>query len=283
MNQSEHTGVEPSDAGGGAALGLAVERPHQDIVVVRLNRPAMLNPVSVEIREAINTELAALEREAGTARVVIFTGTGRAFSAGGDVSQMPDFLGDGPDRAATEMLRFQEIARLMWRLPVPVITAVNGDARGGGTALAMMGDLRVASNTARFAVGQVHRVVVPDVGLTYILPRVIGLARAMELMLLGRSIDAQQALDWGIVNELVPSEEVLDRAMALAAEIAALPEPSVRWIKRVTHLNLDSSFDQALAMEALAIGATTGTREFADGLEEFQQGSKRTTSGREGL
>jgi 2-(1,2-epoxy-1,2-dihydrophenyl)acetyl-CoA isomerase len=167
------------------------------------------------------------------------------------------------------MQRFQEMARLVWRLPVPVITAVNGMALGGGTAVALMSDLRVASEDAVFAVGQVARGVVPDVGTTYFLPRLVGVARAMELMLLNRRLTAAEALDLGLVNRVVPADEVLPTALAMAGEIAALSEPAVRWIKRITYMNLDASFEQALTFEAMAEGLLAGTPEFVEGLRAF--------------
>lgn len=240
-----------------------------EVLVMRLNRPQMLNPISVEVREAWNLRLQSLQRDTEGCRAVVLTGTGRAFSAGGDVSQMPDFFGQGPETAAAHMARFQEMCRLVWRLPVPVIAAINGSALGGGTAVSLMSDIRIAGESSVFAVGQVHRVVVPDVGCTYILPRLIGVGRAMELMLTGRRFDAAEALEMGMINRVVPDDEVFDQAMALAREIAALPAPAVSWIKRTVYLNQDATLDQALANEVAGIAVATGTDEFAAELKAF--------------
>jgi 2-(1,2-epoxy-1,2-dihydrophenyl)acetyl-CoA isomerase len=250
-------------------VGIESELRSDGVLLLTLNRPEVLNPFSVEVRETFNSLLGAVQRGELQCRAVVLTGTGRAFSAGGDVSEMPDFFGQGPDVAVRHMDRFQEMCRLAWRLPVPLIAAVNGLALGGGTAIALMCDLRVVSEDAQFGVGQVRRGVVPDVGLTYILPRTIGLARALEMMLLDRRIDAATALTMGLVNRVVPAADVLSSALELAQEIAALPEPAVRWIKRATLMNLDNSFDQALNLEAMAEGLLTSTPEFRAGLDAF--------------
>jgi enoyl-CoA hydratase/carnithine racemase len=249
--------------------GLRSELRDDGVLVMTLDRPEILNPISVEVREAWNAQLQTIERDAEGCSAVVVTGSGRFFCAGGDVAGMPDFLGSGSEKAATQMLRFQEMTRLVHRLSVPVIAAVNGPALGGGTAVALASDLRVASEDARFAIGHVRRSVVPDLGVTYLLPRIVGLGKALELMMTDRRIDAAEALDIGLVNRVVPKERVLDEALALAAELAAMPQPTLRWIKRVTYANLDASFDGALIAEASAIGMMTGTEEFQAGLQAF--------------
>lgn len=250
--------------------GLRSELRENGVLVMTLDRPAILNPISVEVREAWNAQLQAIERDAEGCRAVVVTGSGRFFCAGGDVAGMPDFLGSGTEKAAAHMLRFQEMTRLVHRLPVPVIAAVNGPALGGGTAVALASDLRVAADDAVFSIGHVRRAVIPDLGVTYLLPRIVGLGRALELMMTDRRIDAAEALDLGLVNRVVPKDEVLDEALACADELAEMSQPSLRWIKRVTYANLDSSFDQALQAEAMAIGMLAGTEEFRAGLDAFR-------------
>jgi 2-(1,2-epoxy-1,2-dihydrophenyl)acetyl-CoA isomerase len=251
------------------APGLRCELREGGVLLMTLDRPEILNPISVEVREAWNAQLQAIERDATDCAAVVVTGSGRYFCAGGDVAQMPDFLGSGSENAAAQMLRFQEMTRLVHRLPVPVIAAVNGPALGGGTAVALASDLRVASEEAVFSIGHVRRSVVPDLGVTYLLPRIVGLGKALELMLTDRRIDAAEALDIGLVNRVVPKERVLDEALAFAAELGQMPQPTLRWIKRVTYANLDASFDQALMAEAAAIGLMTGTAEFQAGIDAF--------------
>jgi enoyl-CoA hydratase/carnithine racemase len=132
-----------------------------------------------------------------------------------------------------------------------------------------MSDLRIAASDAVFSVGQVRRGLVPDVGLTYLLPRVVGLARALELMLMDTTIDAQRALDIGLINRVVPPEQLMPAALEMARSIASLPPPAVRWVKRVTYMNLDSGFEQALNLEAMAESMLVDTTEFKDSLAAF--------------
>lgn len=249
--------------------GLRAEWSDGEILILTLNRPESLNAINLEMREAWVAALRAVESQARSCRAVIITGAGRALSAGGDVAEMDEFFGQGADAAAHEMLRFQEMCRLVVRLPAPVISAVNGLALGGGTAVSLMSDLRVASEDAVFGVGQVKAGIVPDVGLTYLLPRIVGLTRALEMMLLDRRIDAQTALLWGLVNAVVPADEVLPTALAWARQMASMSEPALRWTKRAAYLNLDSSLDHALNLEAMAEGLLVGTPEFLEAKDRF--------------
>jgi 2-(1,2-epoxy-1,2-dihydrophenyl)acetyl-CoA isomerase len=248
---------------------IKIDWPDPAVMVVTLDRPEKLNAISREVRDALIAEMRQIEREAGRCRAVVITGTGRAFSAGGDVSQFGEMFAHGSQHAADNMLLFQEMCRLLIRLPVPVITAINGMARGGGTAVALMSDLRIAASDAVFSVGQVRRGLVPDVGLTYLLPRVVGLARALELMLMDTTIDAQRALDIGLINRVVPPDQLMPAALQMARSIASLPSPAVRWVKRVTYMNLDSGFEQALNLEAMAESMLVDTPEFKESLSAF--------------
>ncbi len=253
----------------GQNAGLTSEMHDGGILLITLTRPDNLNPFGPAEREAWNAIMHGIESLAQTCRAVVFTGTGRAFSAGGDVSQFGAMFGHGPDQAYKHMQRYQEMARLVWRLPVPVIAAINGLALGGGTAISLMSDLRVASDQARFNVGQIKRGFVPDIGMTYLLPRIVGLGRAMEMMLLSEPIDAATALSYGLVNRVVPPDQVLATAMAMARQLAELPEGGVRWIKRATYLNMDATFEQALNTEAMAEAILAGNPEFTQGLAAF--------------
>ena len=251
--------------------GLSSEMHEGGILVITLTRPEALNPFGAAERKAWNGLMHDLESQVTSCRAVVFTGTGRAFSAGGDVKQFGGMFGEGTDKGFKQMQQFQEMCRLVWRLPVPVIAAVNGLALGGGTAIALMSDLRVASDTARFGIGQVKRGFIPDVGMTYLLPRIVGLGRAMEMMMLSEPIDAKTALAYGLVNRVVPPEEVMPTAMAMARQISQLSEPAVRWIKRATYFNLDATFEQALNTEAMAEAILAGTPGFSESLASFMK------------
>ncbi len=248
---------------------LLITEPEPNVDLVTLNRPEILNPISVEMREEMIDYLRGLY-DAPT-RVVIFTGAGRAYCAGADVNEFATIFGPTADDAADTQRRYQEVVRLILGLDQPVIAAINGVAVGGGTAVAMMSDLRIASESAEFGVGQVRRGVVPDVGLTYLLPRVVGLAKALELQMLYERISASQALELGLVNWVVPDDELLARAVEIGARLAAGPRVSLKWIKKVTYANLDRSLADALEWESAAQGICSDTDDFRESCLSFEE------------
>jgi enoyl-CoA hydratase/carnithine racemase len=251
--------------------GLLVERPAEGVMRLVLNRPEVLNAVSEALREDLLVILRGLIDDPGDVRVLIFTGTGDAFCSGGDVREFGGFLGPTPPDGYHAQERFQEMAMLFLKVPQPVITAVNGQARGGGTAISMMSDLRIASDNATFAVGQVKRGLVPDVGLTYLLPRVVGLGRAMELMFSNEVIDAAEAFRIGMVNRVVPRDELEDEAVEMASALATSSRTSLEWIKRITYMNLDLTMEQAFRQESLIQSMLAQTGDFQEALEAFKQ------------
>jgi len=248
---------------------LLVTQPEPGVDLVTLNRPEILNPISLEMREELIDYLRGLHDS--ETRVVILTGAGRAFCAGADVNEFANMFGPTADDAADTQRRYQEIVRLILGLDQPVIAAINGLAVGGGTAVAMMSDLRIASESAQFGVGQVRRGVVPDVGLTYLLPRLVGLGKALELQLLYERISAAKALELGMVNWVVPDDDLVDRAVEIGAKLAAGPRVSIKWIKKVTYANLDRSLADALEWESAAQGICADTDDFRESCLSFKE------------
>ncbi|QEC46388.1 hypothetical protein FSW04_01535 [Baekduia soli] len=248
---------------------IEVTQPSPGIDLVTLNRPEALNAISIAMREELIGYLRSLH-DAPT-RVVILTGAGRAFCAGADVNEFATIFGPTADEAGDTQRRYQEIVRLILSLDQPVITAVNGIAAGGGTAVAMMSDLRIASESATFGVGQVKRGVIPDVGLTYLLPRLVGLGKALELQMLYERLTAREALDLGMVNWVVPDGELVDRAVEIGARLVAGPRVSLKWIKKVTYANLDRSLADALEWESAAQGICADTDDFRESCRSWAE------------
>ncbi|HEY2716272.1 MAG TPA: enoyl-CoA hydratase-related protein, partial [Solirubrobacterales bacterium] len=166
--------------------------------------------------------------------------------------------------------------QLFLQIPCPVIASVNGNAHGGGTAVAMMSDLRIAADTASFRVGQVARALVPDVGLTWILPRLVGTARALEMMLLNEEISAEEAARWGFVNRVVPAAELEAETLAMAGKLAASSRTALEWIKRTTYLNLEQGMDSGMKLEAMSQALLSATDDFDAGIDAFKE--KRAAS-----
>ncbi|KKF02256.1 crotonase/enoyl-CoA hydratase family protein [Mycolicibacterium obuense] len=187
-------------------------------------------------------------------RAVILTGAGKIFSAGGNVKEMADrhgMFGLAPiDQRRAYIDGIQRIPRALARLEVPLIAAVNGAAIGAGCDLAMMCDIRIASQRASFAESFVTLGLIPGDGGTWFLPRAIGYARAAELTFTGERIDADTAVEWGLVSRVVPHEELLTAARALADRIAVNPPHALRMAKRLLQESVSGSLESTLAMAA---------------------------------
>lgn len=247
------------------------------VVTLTMNQPERRNPLTGNT--AVQEFLAAIARIQADAQVraVILTGAGTAFSAGGDIQAMQEQASP-----QVEPLRIRQdyrsgIQRLplaLFNLEVPVIAAVNGPAIGAGLDLACMCDLRIASEKARFAESFVKLGIIPGDGGAWLLPRIIGMARAAELSFTADLIDAQCALEWGLVSRVVPQEELMTAAFDLAARIARHPPQAMRMTKRLMreamHTRLDTLLEMSAAFQALA----HKTPEHAEAVSAFLE--KRT-------
>jgi enoyl-CoA hydratase/carnithine racemase len=243
------------------------------IATITLNRPDALNAFSIPMIEAW---VAALEacRDRDDIRVVVLTGAGRAFCSGGDVRAMREgkgFLAQGDeeiDTYSTGLARKNSLWKLIQRVPLtleqvdkPVIAAVNGDAIGAGCDMALMCDLRVASSTARFSEGYVKLGIVPGDGGAYFLPKLVGMAKALELLLTGDLIDAAEAERIGLVNRVAAPERLLEETYALARQIAAQPPVAVRLIKRAAYQSQRTDLRTALDLVSSHMAVVTETED----------------------
>ena len=230
------------------------------ILTVTLNLPEKRNPVSDNgLIDLLIETMQAADAEIGI-RCVILTGAGSAFSAGGDLKAMKDGTGLRATLPAQTRRNYREgIQRLplmFHALEVPVIAAINGPAIGAGLNLACMCDVRVAADTAVFAESFVKLGIVPGDGGAWLLPRVIGFARATELTLTGETFDAAYALEIGLVSRVVPAGDLLATARAIADKIAANPPHAVRMTRRLLReaqtATLAGTLELSAAMQALA-------------------------------
>lgn len=233
----------------------------EGIATLTLNRPDRLNAIG-EHQDCADL-VGALEdiSEDRSISAAILTGAGRAFSAGGNLQAMKDRNGIGPlDSPAATRANYrrgiQRIPRAFRNLEVPIIAAVNGHAIGVGCDLACLCDIRIASEEARFAASFIKMGLVPGDGGAWLLPRVVGYAKAAEMLFTGDSLTAEQALACGIVSQVVPAEVLLDEARALARRIVANPAKALRMAKRLLlnaqTMNLDDILEMSAAMQALA-------------------------------
>ena len=223
------------------------------IVTLTMNEPERRNPLTGN--SAVPEFLAAIQRIENdrSVRAVILTGAGTAFSSGGDIKDMErQASGDVPGMQIRQEYRqgIQRLPLALFNLEVPIIAAVNGAAIGAGLDLTCMCDIRIASTHAKFAESFVKLGIIPGDGGAWLLPRVIGLARAAEMSFTGQVINAEQALAWNLVSRVVAPEELLPTAQTLAEQIAANPPHAVRLTKRLLRESLDTRLDGLLEMAA---------------------------------
>ena len=229
--------------------------------IVTINRPKRLNAVTPATGDRLAAAFEALEADPDV-RAVVLTGAGRGFCAGADIS--------GDVGSARDVLvdTWNPLIRTMTRLELPIIGAVNGVAAGAGVSLAIACDLRVAATSARFQLSFTKIGLLPDAGLTWLLPRIVGLGRANELALLARDLPAAEALQWGVVNQVCEDGAALDTAVALGHQIAG-QAGSVMAVKRAHQRAFESTFAGQLAFEAETQGWLQQRPDFAESMQAF--------------
>ena len=235
------------------------------VAVIRMNRPDTLNALNSETFHELNAAFDELEKEGGIG-VVIVTGEGKAFVAGADILEMKDM--DGQQSRAFSMLG-QQVFRRMETMEQIFIGAVNGFALGGGCEYTMACDLRIASEKAKFGQPEVNLGVTPGFAGTQRLPRLVGQARAKELLLTGDMITADTALAWGLVNKVVAPETLMDEAKALAQKILSKGPVSVKMVKACVNRGLQTDIDTAGVIEADAFGLCFASGETREGMTAF--------------
>ncbi len=232
---------------------------HGGILTLTMNQPETRNALTgnTAVQEFVDA-CAAITRDASV-RVVILTGAGPVFSSGGNVKDMRRFFEqDIPPDSITEEYRqgIQRVPKALCHLDVPVIAAVNGAAIGAGLDLTCMCDIRIASETASFAESFVRVGIIPGDGGAWLLPRMVGMAKASEMAFTGEAIDAQEALRCGLVSRVVPAGDLMATANALAEKIAANPPGAMRMTKRLLRegqsTSLESLLELAAAYQAIA-------------------------------
>jgi enoyl-CoA hydratase/carnithine racemase len=234
-----------------------------NFVIITLNRPPA-NAISERLMQELNEALASVEQDEAV-RAVIITGSGdRIFCAGADLGSA--FAGGSVDA----FIRFGNgVLRRIERFPKPVIAAINGHALGGGCEIAMACHLRLLKSSARMGQTESNLGIIPGFGGTQRMPRLIGRTRALEFMILGTQVPAQECLALGLVNRLTAEGATLDDAKALAAQIAKRPPIATRLILEAVDDGLEAPIDQALEIEARAFLKTLRTEDAAEGIQAF--------------
>jgi 2-(1,2-epoxy-1,2-dihydrophenyl)acetyl-CoA isomerase len=259
-------GGEPVTAGEAKVL---VERDDA-VGIVRLNRPEKLNALAGDMRDLVGAAITELGHDPAV-RAIIVTGAGRGFCAGADVNYLRELVETKNTVDFEKLLRAgEQVVTVIRSLDQPVLAAINGPAAGAGANLALACDLRIMADTA--TIGQTFSRIGlhPDWGGMFLLPRLVGPARALELMWSGRMVGAEEALAMGMVNRVVPVDSLWDEALAWAKRLAAAPPIAVARIKRAVYRSESESLDAMLTLEIENQLACFGSNDATRGLVAFR-------------
>jgi 2-(1,2-epoxy-1,2-dihydrophenyl)acetyl-CoA isomerase len=249
---------------------LLIDTSAEGVRTLTLDRPEKLNAVNGALASSLSSAVADATAE-DAVRVVVITGSGRAFCAGLDLSEPPTLP------SATRVERLDPYAWVgSWVRSVvlcekPVIAAVNGAAAGAGFGLALACDLRIVAASTRMTAGYVRRGLSPDAGVSYFLPRHVGLARASDILLTGRDVDAEEALRIGLATEVIADDAFVDRVRVYAAQLAMGAPIAQALTKRLLTHSLDAELDAVLRDELVSIKQCFATRDVAEAITAFRE------------
>ena len=249
-----------------AAASVQVDT-HGAVALVRLNRPEHSNTLNLQMAMDLLAAAMACARNAQV-RAVVLTGAGRNFSFGGDLRAMParELSLDGHIRELTTYLH-AAISHFV-RMDAPVVAAVNGTAAGAGVGLVAMADLALCARSSKFNLAYTSVGLTPDAGTTFLLPRIVGHKRAMELLLLNRALGADEALAWGLVNEVVDDGVLLERALEVAERLAHGPASAYGATKRLIAHSL-GGFESQMVLESETIASQATSADAGEGIGAF--------------
>jgi 2-(1,2-epoxy-1,2-dihydrophenyl)acetyl-CoA isomerase len=237
-----------------------------DVAVIRLNDPATLNALTMALVDALHDAV----RQAGQeARAMLLCGAGRSFCSGANLAATGPQANEPRDAGLALEHHINPLLRTLRDLPIPWISAVQGAAAGVGASLALAADLIIAGETAYFLQAFRRIGLVPDGGATWLLSQAVGRVRAMELMLLGEKLPADKARAWGLINRVVPDDDLHSTAMAMATDLAAGPTRALGLIRRAAWAATASDLDQALHTERTVQTEAGQTADFAEGVRAF--------------
>ncbi|WP_225636632.1 enoyl-CoA hydratase/isomerase family protein [Streptomyces solaniscabiei] len=238
------------------------------VATIRLNRPAQRNAFTLPMVDEWADRLLEAQRDPEV-NVIVITGMGDGFCAGVDLSWLDDDTQTPLERKQTLTEHIHRVPLALEDIDKPVIAAINGPAVGAGLDMALMCDLRLASTTARMAMSYVKVGLVPGDGGCWLLPRLIGMPRALELLWTGDMVDATRAAEIGIVNSVHNPDELLDATYALASRLAAAPPIATRMIKRTAYQSQDISFRTSLDLISSHMGIVRATQDSREAYRAF--------------
>jgi len=270
----------PETADRDAEQGPVVVTAQGGVTTVRLARPEAMNALDVPTKVALRDALATASGDQAV-RCVVLTGTGRAFCVGQDLREHVRLLGEGSDVLFTTVAEhYNPIALTLATMPKPVVAAVNGVAAGAGAAFAFAADLRILAESAGFNLAFTGIALSADSGSSWWLPRLVGAAKAKELLLLPRTVGAQEALDLGLATEVVPDADLADRVHEVVQRLAAGPTVAYGAVRRAVAYSLAHPLEESLANEGALMALTGDTADHRAAVAAFLAKEKAVFEGR---
>ncbi len=238
------------------------------VATIRMNRPDRLNAYNREMGEELLSAVSEVSADPSV-RCVVLTGTGKAFSSGGDVELFAQFQDEGPEKFLGMAIGLHAMIATLRRAPKPVVAAVNGVAAGAGFSMALACDVAVAASSARFTLGYQNIGLSPDGGMTFFLSRALGTQRAMEMTLFSKVLSAEQAVEWGLVQQIFADGEFAAGVEALADRLASGPTLAYARAKELYNRALTQPLEAQLEEERQNISGSAGTGDFREGIRAF--------------
>jgi 2-(1,2-epoxy-1,2-dihydrophenyl)acetyl-CoA isomerase len=250
------------------------------VAVVRFDHPEVMNAVSMDMLRGLSEALDAIAERRADVRCVVLTGVGRAFCAGANLQGRANQQSSVSNAGAALETAFHPFLRRLRHLHCPLVTAVNGVAAGAGMSFALMGDLVLAARSAYFLQAFRRIALVPDCGSTWLLPRLVGRARALELSLLGDRLPADTALSWGLINRVYDDATLMAETMKLAHELANGPTVALSLIRKLYWDSLENSFEEQIDLERQCQQAAGAASDFKEGVTAFLEKRPAKFTGR---
>jgi enoyl-CoA hydratase/carnithine racemase len=235
-----------------------------------------VNAINWQMLDAIHDAIAAMIGDPQARVVVLASAVESYFSAGADLKEFKDMRGEAMHRWVDKC---HQIVRLLRHSPKPLLAAINGTAVGGGLEMTLHCDLRLAADNARFGQPEIQIAFIPPVGTTQALARLLGRPKAIRYLYEGRTVSAAEALDWGLIDEIVPAQDLRRRVQSYGEELAAKPAAALAAIRRTVTLGGGMTFEDGLALERDTATALADTADFAEGIEAFLQKRRPQWSG----
>ncbi|MFT4997400.1 MAG: 2-(1,2-epoxy-1,2-dihydrophenyl)acetyl-CoA isomerase [Chitinophagales bacterium] len=249
------------------------------IATITLNRPNSANSINILLAQELNDVSIKIYSD-DSIRAVIITGNGKMFSAGGDLASFAAYGDKISDGLRTITSALHSATSNFARMNKPVITAINGTAAGAGFSLAIAGDFAISADTAKYTLAYTGAGLSPDGSSTYVLPRLVGVRKAMELIITNRVLTAAEALDWGLISEVVATAELMSRANELATQLANGPSAAYGQVKNLLMSSFQNGYETQLQLESDGIANMASTSDGKEGIAAFLEKRKPNFTGK---